>query len=137
MPPERVEDLTLEAQGVEVEGRILGKQRFARREGIAVGAFVEVTEDAGEEAFLVQRSGEPRLQLLGGEGLDQIIVGRQLGDGNDVAVGTFGGDQHEHRRQRDEVLFAQLFQQLLAVLGVVRRLEVVACRITSVLVAAL
>ena len=119
VPPERVEDLTLEAQGVEVEGRILGKQRFARREGIAVGAFVEVTEDAGEEAFLVQRSGEPRLQLLGGEGLDQVIVGRQLGDGNDVAVGTFGGDQHEHRRQRDEVLFAQLFQQLLAVASVV------------------
>jgi hypothetical protein len=69
--------------------------------------------------LLVDRLDQPGLQLLGGERLDQVVIRRQFGQRHDIGVAALAGDDHVHRRQRNQVGVAQLFQQLLTVAAVV------------------
>jgi hypothetical protein len=58
------------------------------------------------------------VQGVGGEGLEDVVVGGQLGSADDALVLALAGDHDEQRRQRDDGVVAQVFEQVLAVLAV-------------------
>lgn len=59
---------------------------------------------------------DPVEQHVGGEGLQDVVGGREFGGANDFFVCGFGGDDDEHRPQGNELVVAQIFQQLLPIL---------------------
>ena len=80
MATEQVEDLTLAAQRIGSEKRFPADQRFADGQRVHKRVLVEQRENRLEEVLLVDGLGQATVQLLRGEGLDQIIVGCKLGD---------------------------------------------------------
>ena len=61
------------------------------------------------------------MQLLRGEWLQEIVVGRQLGDGNHGLVTAFACDDDKGRRQRNQVPGPHFFKKLLPVPAVVEQ----------------
>ena len=100
----------------------MANSRSQALRGADVGAFVELAIDRCEEIFLEHCLQQPGLQLICRERLDQVIIRRQFRDRDDVVIRTLTGDDHEHRTQRNQLLLAQLFEQLLAVAPIVEEI---------------
>ena len=58
------------------------------------------------------------VQGVGGEGLQDVVVGGQLGSADDTLVLAFAGDHDEQGRQGNDRVVAQVFEEVLAVLTV-------------------
>ena len=69
--------------------------------------------------LLVGGAHQACLQLVGGEGLDQVVVRSKLGQGDDIGVGALAGDDDVYRAGGDQVGVAQFFQQLLTIAAVI------------------
>ena len=72
--------------------------------------------DRHEGVAALQRAGDPLEQAVGGERLEDVIGGRQFGRADHLAVSALGGHHEEHGRQADQLVVAQVLEQLLAVL---------------------
>ncbi len=114
-----MQQIALETQGVIDELRLLLDDAVAGDDGFLQGAALNLLVDLAQHMFFVDGPDQPGLQLLGGKRLDQVVVRRQFGQRHDIGVAALAGDDHVHRRQRDEVGVAQFFQQLLAVAAIV------------------
>ena len=88
------------ADGNGIRGVAQFDQAIGRHEGVALG---EGPLDA-------------LLQGVGGEGLEDVVVGGELGGADNPFVLAFAGDHDEQGRQGDDVVEAQVFEQVLAVL---------------------
>ena len=97
-PAQLVEDFTLETQGVVHVNRLLLNDAVAGVNRLFQGAALKVLVDFSQYVLLVNRLDQPRLQLLGGEGLDQVIVRRQLGQRDDIGLAALAGDDQVNRR---------------------------------------
>ena len=58
------------------------------------------------------------MEGVGGEGLEDVIVGGQFGGADDAFVLALAGHHDEQVRQRNDGVGAQVFEQMLAVLTV-------------------
>jgi len=115
-----VEQVGLQVAGVVLVLGVLLDDVVAGGDGVLVAAALDVAVGLVEDELLVQGPGQALLQLLAGEGLDQVVVRRQLGHRHHVLVGPLPGHHHEQGGQGNEALVAQLFQQLLAVAAVLQ-----------------
>ena len=68
-------------------------------------------------AFL-QGAQQPHTQRFSVQGLENVIVGRELTGTHHALVIAFASDHDEHGVERDDALGVEVFQQMLAVLAV-------------------
>jgi hypothetical protein len=72
-----------------------------------------------EHIALFQRARDTLEQAVGREWLEDVVGRGQFGGRDHLAVIAFGRDHEEHGRERNEVVVAQVFEQLLAILAAV------------------
>lgn len=112
---ERDQQFAFEAQGIHGIFRLVVNERVAgRNRGLQV-LCLEMPVDVTECPLAQQDAREPAAQQLCAEGLDHVVVRRQLGRGDHFFIIGFRRDHHEDGLQRDQVAVTQFLQQLLAI----------------------
>ena len=117
------EHVQLGAQAHEVDqvARVL---RFARQAGVdrfALAARLHQAVHRHEHIAFIQGARDTLQQAVGGKGFQDVVGGPEFGGADDLAVVALGGDHEEHGRQRHQLVVADVFQQLLAVLAAFER----------------
>ena len=70
-----------------------------------------------EGVALLEGAQQAHAQALGGERLEDVVVGDELAGADHALVVALAGDHHEHRVGRDDPVLAQVLEQVLAVLA--------------------
>ena len=86
---------------------------FGQPRGIFVGLLEGIK--AGEGQLALNGFFQAQAEDLGGERLDDVVVGHEFHRGNDLCINLFGGDHDEDDPIRQRLAAAELFQQILAV----------------------
>ena len=72
-----------------------------------------------QHLLAMEHARQPLLQLADRVGLDQVIVGREVGHRDHRAVARLAGHDKEGRAHRDQLVGAKLLEQMLAVVPAV------------------
>jgi len=113
------EQVQFGAQAQEIDGvaRPGGFALDAGLDGLVLGAGFHEAVDRQQHVAPLEGARDAVEQAVGRERFQDVVGGRQLGGADHLAVVAFGGDHEEHGRQRDQLVVAQVFQQLLAILA--------------------
>jgi len=116
LPQEHVQ---LGAQAQEVDGvaRVQALALDAGGECLHLVAGLHQRVHGQEGIALVERTPDALEQAVGGERLEDIVGRGELGRADHLAVVAFCCDHEEHRGQAHQLVVAQVFQQLLAILA--------------------
>ena len=117
-----IEQFAAQALGFLLEGGELLRNVVAGFQGLVEAGLFHVLVGPEKDVFFEQGPPQALLQLIPGEGLDQVIVRDQLGHGHHIFVAPLGGNDHEDGGEGNELLVAQFFQELLAVPAVVQQI---------------
>jgi hypothetical protein len=106
-----------QAQEIDRVARVRGLALDAGFDRLVLGARFHQAVDGQEYVALVERARDAFEQAVGGEGFQDVVGRRQLGGADHLAVVALGGDHEKHRGQRNQLVVAQVLEQLLAILA--------------------
>ena len=107
--------VALDAQGVD-QVTILGGNDFIAGVDHPVPVLpVAHPIDSGESFFLVEQAFDAHFQRIGGERLEEVVVGKTLGGRDDTVVAFLAGDHDEQHATADDVAATHEFEELLPV----------------------